>query len=1508
MRYLILKSIPAGARWITVHPPGHEKGSPVLIQEHKDGTASVIGGAGGSLNHLRLRAVKSVEDYKKDAREKAAIKRKADAEQRKRDKEAGIYQSKVEAKRKVKEQELDQERQFIAKAAEILGWKPEEHELDEGRLAEVPPEEQPKVAAAHQAEVLKRINAAIESNREALITDSDRRAQIETGQVPLSSADPEQLSVDDLDPVQATNAASLGFSAKFGERAAAAGADEAAIKQEAAELRQARDPDAKPRVAKQVSETVQKKLAEIRQPEKLAEAKQAIVEADKAVELLKLRKQLRTFKQKAAKVRKEIDQAKEEPKALLVDAGAEVSDADVLREIEGDMRTRATRAFLETAAKVGDGDPHKTLARHVNVGAFNAVNALSMAVAGDSMMDRSVVDVLGISGAAQVMANRLRQDLSADEFREFAEGLKDFHVNRYMKAGEETVRQANDLLDGAEAIKIPDAADGHDLAAAQEINAKRRQAVDEARRVIGQAVGELETNAALVFELQGGVRDKSTPISMGKLSTETAIRQLRAIGLQRGEYELDTVNGSQVVTLTRAGLDRLAKPANRADFQQLQRNLDIIGGSLDEENWLPLGVANRPDLETKAKPGQAPRLAMPFEPTDDLEQSLRDYIGARKADGEPEADILADIQSADFFQKVGPDRAGEYLRALDSVASLRGEGGKRLRPEDLAGTFDRYADDFVRTAYGEKRSTLNKQTFQVDDVAVDALHRALSAEPSGVAAYKAIGDLTHDDRRALRDHFYREVAHESPEEASLRQQLTEKDAAEPERDVVDMFGEMSVNPDWQAWHQERNELAAKVNSASLSWSKYVDAMGGLPKAYEAVQDLIRSRVNKSFADAYNTLNPASPLKVGVTTIRNNLNHLDTVDPAARAARQAKERELIESLRNRGEGGQYAAGSVADKLDFAREQQAAAEAAQMGFFSTEELPQQAERAMGKDERYTLGHAAERGIAGLVGSVGANFKPGQPLKLFNLTMSGGKNFARQRAIKLLQANKRLGLHFGTGTGKTAIGLGGFSHLKEQGLVKRGLFLVPSVVQGQFGAEALRFLQPGKYSWHAEPGASREERLAAYKDPKHDFAVMTHQSFRDDMLHLGAQQAGVEVNEMVNRVNAMTPADRKAWMKGVMEKHGMTFDYLMVDEAHNALNRAGKANSSMANVVDALSANTPYYVSATGDPVKNDLTELHSALQKMDPERYADRDAFMRRYGVDTDSSKRELQREMARYFYPESIEPNVKADRTILDVKLSDAQKSAMADLGRNVAKARMARMRGEVDVDAIKAISPSTFASAPPEQHEAMARELQRSLGILKESAQRRIIDAHPESAKLDTLASTVAARKGKPGVVFAHSIEAVNQIKERLEREGHRVATITGKDSTADKDTKRRMFNPDIGEAQADILVASDAASTGLNLQRGQWLAQYDTPMTAKDHAQRNGRIFRTGQKNDVELIDLVADHPSERAARNRLANKYKLRELTTTPLAGLEDDTDSLGYFLKQRRVAAQEGQGGLF
>jgi Helicase conserved C-terminal domain/Type III restriction enzyme, res subunit len=1517
-RILLLKAgIPAGARWITLHPngPGTE-GQPVLIQPNPDGSSHVIGGAGGKLNYLKLRGVKSESDYKAEAGKRKAEKAEAKKAKLKADKEAGIHESKKKAREALAIQQREHEKKFIHTVADTMGWNKQALEFPQQDYEHVSPAAQNKLQVQHHRELMKKATQAVDLQRERLVTDSAARVEAGIGEIPLDSKDPETISVEDLNPTPQTSGG-LGFAADYKGRAEKAGLTPDDLKAEADKSRadkMAQMTDGQRNAAVKRGETakmIREELKTIREPI-LPKSNPDLVDAKQAVELLRAQKALKQMHKQARQAAGEIERAVSEPKAYVLEYTADPeADAKITQDIDNDLRTAQTQAFLSEFHQLAGPDPTQTLGKHIGIGAYNSINSLALAVGGEALVDRSVVDVLGIAGAAQVLARRIHTDMPED-VEHITDGVQDFHLHHYMQASSDALSQARELMDAAKEVELGEAAGGADLQVAQELNSRRRNAVSDAQKILGQTLGEMEAGAALAVALKQGKKDKFE-VSLGKANAEDAIRQVRAIGLQRGDYQLDNVGGDTFLTVNAAGLDRLAKPIERSDIEQVKRNLSIIHGDEDEEGWLPKGVSNRPDLVMDVKPGVAPRIAEPFAPGADLQQSLKDYIGGRAADGDAPGDIIADIQSGDFFQQVGADRADQYRDALDTVAPLKGEDGNMQRAEALADKFDEYADQFVEARHGAARTPLNRQKFDIDQKSVDALHRALSETPEGTAAYKQIGELTNQDQRTLREFFHQHVAKESPDAAALRTSLEQLSSNEPEQTTTDMFGDSTVNPEWQDWKQQGDELKAKIGSSSLTWAKYAETMRGHENAYESVQDLIRSKVSKGFADNYNKLNPGAPIKVGKAVVRNNLNHLDATDPDARDQRMQKERELVDGLRER-VGGRYASGSVSDKLDAARDQREAFEQSQMGFFAGDnedmfgggsaDAPK--EQVLAGDERHTIGHEAERQIAGMMGKVGQNFKAGQPVRLWNATMSGGKNAARQRLVKMVDANKRVVAAFGTGSGKSLLQLAAFTHLHEQGKVKRGLFLVPSIVQGQFSGEALRYLEPGKFNWNIEPGASRDARIAAYKNPDHHFCVMTHQSFRDDMMHLGAKGEGISESEMSNKLGAMSDGERKDWMHGIMKREGINFDYLTVDESQNTLNRQGKENSGMANVVDALSHHTPYYLNASGDPVKNDASEVYDLMRKMDPARYPDRGAFMRRYGADTLSSKDALRREMARYVYPSKIDPDTTADRQEKRLPLSQGQKSALGELDQHFSNARLARMQGKVDVGAMKAISPASFDGVGEEHHENVARGLQKNLGMLKSAAVNRVINIHPDNPNVEEVAKTAAARKGKPGVVFAHNLEAVNMLKERLEREGHRVVTITGADSSKEKERKRLMFNPEQGEPEADIMVASDAGATGMNIQRGQWLYQYDTPQTAMTHAQRNGRIFRTGQKNNVELIDAIPDHPEVHKARSRLQKKYGLRDLMTTPLEGL--DESGVAYYIKQRQAQQADSQNGLF
>lgn len=1493
---LLLKATPPGSRWITIHPHGREeKGQPVLIQPQPDGSAKVIGGAGGKLNHLKLRGVRDPSEYKAEAAVREKLRREEKKRQAKRDKEAGLTEAKARAAEAMRAQ-LGQERaKFIATVSQALGWTPEQTRFPEEKFQNASADTVKKAAEQHAAALFKAARDAVQHQRERLVRDAEARDQAGIGEVPLTSATPDQISVADLDPTPPA-AAGLGFQPDYQARAEASGLTTEERQAEAAEARQKPPPSPEAAQArKDKAAAIAAELQQIREPGPKVDPK-AKVEAKKAIELLKAEKQLRAIeaqaREKAKKLREEAE--KVEPEAYVLAVGNAPVDESVKEDLANDLRTLRTRAFLDTVAAAGI--PGETMARHVGVGAFNAINSVALTAGGAALLDRSTVDVLGIAGAAQVLARRLASDLTKPELDEIREAMERYHVDHYMKSSDAALREARELQEMAAEIEVGDAATGHDLAVAQEMNAKRREFTQQAQRILATSLGEMEANAAIVLALGQGKKDK-IELSMGKVSPEDAVTRLRAIGLQRGDYAIEKVGASTMLTLHGAGMDRLAQPISREDLERTRTALDIIEGRQDEQGWLPGGVADRPDLAMDLKPGVAPRLAQPFpDRPDDVGQAVRDFIGGRAADGEAPADILAALLSEETIQRAGDREA--FMRAVEEVAPLYSDG-TMIRAETHAETFDRLADDFVARKHGAERSPLHRQQVMVDQTSVDALHRALAEHPEGAAAFAPIGELTRQQQAQLRDVFAAEYAKTDPKAAELRERLAKLNAEEPPREAEGLFG-VGPNPEHARWKQERDALAEQANAATITWGKYVTVMGGPAAAYAAMQDVVRSKLLRTFAEQHNRLRPDQALKLGRSVIRGDLEHLDAIDPDARERRLAERRALADSLRNR-VAGRYASGSVAEKMAAARAAEEAAAQAQMGLFGVEEPAPKAdqpepEKPLKLGQRWSLGHAAERTIAGMMPHVAANFRPGTgPTKLWKPDMSG-RFIGRQRAVKLIEHNQRTALGLGVGSGKTSIALGAFTHLHEKGKAKKALFITPSVVQGQFHGEALTMLQPGKFRWHADPGASREERLAAYRDPDTHFSVVTHQAFRDDMLYLAAEQSGSTPTQVAERLEQMTPAERKAYMSGVMETAGISADYVAIDEGHQLLNRQGKENSRMANVIDAVAHNAPYYVSMTADPIKNDASEAFDVLAKMDPERYSDRAAFLRRYGPDTAAAKEGLRRELARHLYTGQIDPGVKANRREVKVTLDQQQHGRLRTLSEAAGRARLAAASGGVDVAAVKTLSPRSFEGVPVAQHEAVAKELSRSIGIVHQSAVQHAING---GAKIEALANLARERKGRTGVVFAHALEHVEQAAERLRRDGLRVATITGKHSSQEKDRIKRQFQA----GEHDVLVASDAAAVGANLQRGKWLAQLDTPLTAMVHAQRQGRIHRIGQTEDVELIDLVADHPAEQRARKRLADKYELRQIMTDPLEGL-DDSGLARHLARVRAGQAEEAQ----
>jgi superfamily II DNA or RNA helicase len=112
----------------------------------------------------------------------------------------------------------------------------------------------------------------------------------------------------------------------------------------------------------------------------------------------------------------------------------------------------------------------------------------------------------------------------------------------------------------------------------------------------------------------------------------------------------------------------------------------------------------------------------------------------------------------------------------------------------------------------------------------------------------------------------------------------------------------------------------------------------------------------------------------------------------------------------------------------------------------------------------------------------------------------------------------------------------------------------------------------------------------------------------------------------------------------------------------------------------------------------------------------------------------------------------------------------------------------------------------------------------------------------------------------------VNQIRDLLGRDEGVVAIHGGVRREARRAAQERFAQ----DRDTLVLVATDAAGEGLNLQRAHLMVNYDLPWNPNRIEQRFGRIHRIGQTEVCRLWNLVADDTREGAVFLRLLDKIE--------------------------------------
>lgn len=127
---------------------------------------------------------------------------------------------------------------------------------------------------------------------------------------------------------------------------------------------------------------------------------------------------------------------------------------------------------------------------------------------------------------------------------------------------------------------------------------------------------------------------------------------------------------------------------------------------------------------------------------------------------------------------------------------------------------------------------------------------------------------------------------------------------------------------------------------------------------------------------------------------------------------------------------------------------------------------------------------------------------------------------------------------------------------------------------------------------------------------------------------------------------------------------------------------------------------------------------------------------------------------------------------------------------------------------------------------------------------------------------------GEKLVIFTEHKDTLLYLERRLsESGGYGVRTIHGGKLV----DERRQAQWDFAKPEIQILIATDAAGEGINLQFCRLLINWDIPWNPNRLEQRMGRIHRYGQKQDVMVFNMVANNTKEGAVLTRLLTKIDI-------------------------------------
>lgn len=187
----------------------------------------------------------------------------------------------------------------------------------------------------------------------------------------------------------------------------------------------------------------------------------------------------------------------------------------------------------------------------------------------------------------------------------------------------------------------------------------------------------------------------------------------------------------------------------------------------------------------------------------------------------------------------------------------------------------------------------------------------------------------------------------------------------------------------------------------------------------------------------------------------------------------------------------------------------------------------------------------------------------------------------------------------------------------------------------------------------------------------------------------------------------------------------------------------------------------------------------------------------------------------------------------------------------------------------EAVNSATAASSGQE----LVEEVEKLKALVSSADKVVSEEADSKWLELKSILESKELSGGEEGsyeklIVFTEHRDTLNYLRSRIEAtlgSQYKVVTIHGGHS---REERRRSQAEFTNNPMAPILVATDAAGEGINLQRAHFMVNYDLPWNPNRIEQRFGRIHRIGQLSECTLWNLVSANTREGSVYLRLLQK----------------------------------------